>query len=80
MNSHKMFEGKLKSFKNWLICAKHTIFVIDLSRQGKLPEHLRQKNLKIFLSVFRNWKFYPQESRDWNLHPWTNRQSEPQET
>ena len=33
------------------------------SRQGQSPEHSRQKFWKIYLSVFRDWKFYPQESR-----------------
>ena len=44
MNSQKYSREKLKTFKNWLICAKHTIFVTESS-------------------VFRDWKFYPQESR-----------------
>ena len=34
------------------------------SRQGQSPEHSRQKFWKIFLSVFRDWKFYPQESHE----------------
>ena len=33
------------------------------NRQGQSPEHLRQKLWKIFLSVFRDWKFYLRESR-----------------
>ena len=33
MNSHKMFEGNSKGFKNWPIWAKHVIFVIGLSRE-----------------------------------------------
>ena len=32
------------------------------NRQGQSPKHLRQKFWKIFLSVFRDWKFYPGES------------------
>ena len=34
------------------------------SRQGQSPEHSRQKFWKIYLSVFRDWKFYPRESRE----------------
>ena len=30
----------------------------------KSPEHSRQKFWKIYLSVFRDWKFYPWESRE----------------
>ena len=31
---------------------------------GKAAKHFRDKNLKNFLSVFCDWKFYPQGSRD----------------
>ena len=58
MNSHKSSREKLKKFKNWPICTKHTIFVTKLSRQGQSPEHSRQKFWKIYLCVFRDWKFY----------------------
>ena len=29
----EMFKGKLKTFKNWLICAKHAIFATESSRE-----------------------------------------------
>ena len=32
------------------------------SRQGQSLEYSRQKFWKVFLSVFRDWKFYPRES------------------
>ena len=66
MNSHKMFEGNSKGVKNWPICAKHAIFAIELSREqvdrGKPPNTLGTKIWKTFLSVSRDWKFYPWES------------------
>ena len=34
------------------------------SRQFKPPKHSRTKVWKIFLSVFRDWKVYPRESRE----------------
>ena len=34
------------------------------SRQGQLLEHSRKKFWKIYLSVFRDWKFYPWESHE----------------
>ena len=34
------------------------------SCQGQLPEDSRQKFWKFYLSVFRDWKFYPRESRE----------------
>ena len=34
-----------------------------LSRQGQSPKHSGQKFLKIYLSVFRDWKFYPRGNR-----------------
>ena len=56
------FEGKLKSFKNWPICAKHTIFATELSHK-QVAKTLKTKILKNFPSVFRDWKFYPRGSR-----------------
>ena len=34
------------------------------SRQGQSPEYSRQKFWKIYLSVFRDWKFYSRESHE----------------
>ena len=65
MNSHKMFEGNSKGFKNWPICAKHAIFAIESSRMqvAKASRQNTQKNFeKFFLNVFRDWKFYLRES------------------
>ena len=53
-----MFEGNSKGFKNWPICAKHASFAIGLSRE-QVARTLKTKILKNFLSVFRDWKFYP---------------------
>ena len=33
MKRYKMFEGKPKCFKNWLNCAKHTIFATIISHK-----------------------------------------------
>ena len=44
---------KTRDFRDWVKSRA--------SRQGQSPEHSRQKFWKIYLSVFRNWKFY---SRD----------------
>ena len=57
MNSHKMFEGNSKGFKNWPICAKHAIFAIESSRMqvAKASRQNTQKNFeKFFLNVFRD--------------------------
>ena len=43
-------------FRNWVKSRE--------SRQGQSPEHSRQKFWKIYLSVFHDWKFYLQESRE----------------
>ena len=58
MNSHKMFEGNSKGFKNWHIYAKHAIFTTGLSHK-QVARTLKTKILKNFLSIFRDWKFYP---------------------
>ena len=64
----EMFEGKLKRFKNWPFMHKTRDFrdwiKSRLSRQVQLPEHLKGKLLKNFLSVFRNWKFPSREGRE----------------
>ena len=64
----EMLEGKLKRFKNWPILRKTRDFRNWIksrdSRQGQLPEHLKEKLLKNFLSVFLDWKFHSLESRE----------------
>ena len=64
----EMFEGKLKTFKNWPICAKHTIFTTESSREKVARascQNTQNKNLKTnFLSVFCDWKFYSRESHE----------------
>ena len=66
MNSHRSSREKLKTFKNWPICVKHTIFATESSREqvarAQSLEHSRQKFWKIYLSIFRDWKFYLRES------------------
>ena len=59
------FEEKPKCFKNWPICAKHAIFTTELSRK-QVARTLKTKILKNFLSVFRDWKFYPRGSHEVN--------------
>ena len=62
------FEGKTENdLKTALISAKHAIFATETSRQ-KVARSSRQntqgqKFEKNFLSVFRDWKVYPRESR-----------------
>ena len=64
----EMFEGKLKKFKNWPILCKTRDFrdwnKSRASRQGQLPEHLKENFWKSFLSIFCNWKFHSRESRE----------------
>ena len=66
MNSQKYSREKLKTFKNWLICAKHSIFVTESSHEQVARashQNTQDKNFeKMYLSVFRDWKFYLQES------------------
>ena len=63
-----MFEGKLKNFKTLTYLHKTRdfcdLFKSQASRQGKSRDSLKPKFLKIFLDVFRNWKFYPRESHE----------------
>ena len=47
---------KTRDFCDWV--------KLRASHQGQSLEHLRQKFWKIFLSVFRKWKFYLRESRE----------------
>ena len=67
VNSHKKFEGKLKSFWKLTLKRKTRVFrdwgELPTSRQGKLPKQSKSKLWKKFLSVFHNWKVYPQGSR-----------------
>ena len=55
--------------KNWKslktdLFVQNTRFLWLSQVASKLPEHSRQKFWKIYLSVFRDWKFYPQGSRE----------------
>ena len=47
---------KTRDFRDWVKSRA--------SRQGQSLEHLRKKFWKIYLSVFRDWKFYSWESRE----------------
>ena len=47
---------KTRDFHDWV--------KLRASHQGQSPEHSKQKFEKIFLSVFRDWKFYLWESRE----------------
>ena len=47
---------KTRDFRDWVKSRE--------SRQGQSPEHSRQKFWKIYLSAFRDWKFYPRESHE----------------
>ena len=63
------FEGKTENdFKNCSYFCQTRDFrdwsKSPHSRQLKPPKHSKTKFWKIFLSVFRNWKVYPRESRE----------------
>ena len=95
MNSHKSSRENSKKILKTVLKGQNTHFSRLNQVVSKLPgpvaRTLKTKILKNFLSIFCDWKFYPRGSReismkiskyphDWNLHPWTSRQSEPQET
>ena len=59
--------GKTKSLKTAPIFPKHAFFVTEMSRQKiarSSCQNTQGQNLKIFLSVFRNWKVYQRVSRE----------------
>ena len=67
MNSHKSSRENWKRFKNCPYFCQ-TRVLLDWSesppsRQFKPPKHSKTKIWKIFLSIFRDWKVYPRESR-----------------
>ena len=67
VNSHKMFEGKLKKFKNLSTFAKHAFFATGVSRQ-QVPRASRQntqrQNCENFSKCFSRLKGLPsRESR-----------------
>ena len=68
MNSHKCSRENWKRFKNCPYFCQTRVFrdLIESpqSRQVKPPKHSRTKILKIFLSVFRDWKVYSRVSRE----------------
>ena len=47
---------KTRDFRNWV--------KLQASRQDQSPEHSKQKFEKKFLSVSRDWKFYPRDSHE----------------
>ena len=53
-----------KDFKNYPHCAKHAFFAAEVSRQIHPPKHFKPKDLKKFLSIFRNWKSHSRGSRE----------------
>ena len=75
MNSHKMFEGNSKGFKNWHIYAKHAIFTTGLSHKP-VARTLKTKILKNFLSFFRDWDIDPPVSREKSLWELATRASD----
>ena len=62
------FKGKPKRFKKLTYLRKthdfRDSFKMRPSRHGKSQDSLKPKFLKIFLSVFHNWKFYSQGSHE----------------
>ena len=64
MNSHKRFEGKLKKFKNWPSFCQTRIFRDWNESPSLATKTLKEKILKKISSVFRDWKVYPQGSRE----------------
>ena len=70
-----MQEGKMKiffeiNFENNPQYAKHAIFATEwvaTKSPVQAAKTLKDKRLKIFLSVFRDWKVYPRESRELSL-------------
>ena len=68
MNSHKSSRENWKRFKNCSYFCQTRVFhdwrESPQSRQFKPPKHSKIKVWKNFLSVFRDWKVYPRESRE----------------
>ena len=63
MNSQKCSREKLKTFKNWLIYAKHAIFATESSRKH-VAKTLKTKILKNFSKCFSRLEVLPaRESR-----------------
>ena len=53
-----------KVFENCLKNIKLAFFATWTSRQGKPQNTVKVRNMKISLSVFRDWKVYPRRSRE----------------
>ena len=64
VNSYKKFEGKLKRFKNWPIFCQTRVFCDWGESLGLATKTLKDKFVKKFLSVFRDWKVYSQGSHE----------------
>ena len=52
MNNHKSSREKMKMLKNWLICAKHVIFVIGLNREQVARASRQNTQDKNFQKIF----------------------------
>ena len=91
----EMFEGKLKTFKNWPICTKHVIFATKSSRKQVARancQNTQDKNFEKFIQVFfatgsstrervARWAAKISESsHDWTFHLRTSRQTKSRET
>ena len=68
MNSHKKFEGKLKTILKTTFTVQNTRFSrlkwVANKTLGQATKTLKDKILKNFISVFRDWKVYPWGSRE----------------
>ena len=78
-DKHGVFGRVVKRGRQWIVTKDRgktqKVLKIDLKKQNtrfsrlsqvasKSPKHLKHKFWKICLSVFRDWKFYPQGSRE----------------
>ena len=68
MNNHKNSREKLKKFKETVFETQNTRFSrlkqVANKSPGQVAKTLKVKIVKNFLSVFRDWKFYPRGSRE----------------
>ena len=68
VNSHKKFEGKLKKVLKTALTVQNTRFSrlkwVTNKTPGLAAKTRKDKIVKNFLSVFRNWKVYPRGSRE----------------
>ena len=75
MNSHKSSRENWKRFKNFPYFCQTRVFwnwsESPTSREIKPPKYSKIEFWKNFLSIFRDWKVYPRESRELSCeNPW----------